>query len=271
MTPIRLIASDLDQTLLLSDKTLPAGTFSRIRRLAAAGIEFVAASGRAVYTLEAMFAPVLDCISLVAENGAVVKRHGELLATNLMQPEAYREVVAQTRARGIGIPFVCSLDATLFAEADRGVEHDMAHFIATMAFVPDLMALDVPVPKTTVYLAAGDAYAQAAAFYRPQFQPRLAVTVGGPTFIDLMAPQVNKGRALKQLGAALGIPTAAMMAFGDTDNDIEMMQTVGYGVRMANATPNMAAYTDFRTASNDEAGVLQGIDLVLAGRLPQRG
>ncbi|WP_225047177.1 HAD family hydrolase [Lacticaseibacillus kribbianus] len=271
MTDIRLIASDMDQTLLKSDKQLPAGTFDRIRALAAAGIEFVADSGRAVYTLEAMFAPVLDAMTLVAENGAVIKRHGELLATNLMRPADYHEVVRATQARQLGVPLICTLDSTLFAEADRGVQQEMSHFIATMGFIPDLLALTEDVPKATVYFAAGDAYTQADAFYRPHFGDRLAVTVGGPTFIDLMAPNVNKGRALRQLGAKLGIAPAAMMAFGDTDNDIEMMQTVGYGVRMANATPNMAAHTNYRTASNDEAGVLRGIDLVLAGQLPAQG
>ncbi|WP_246287413.1 HAD family hydrolase [Lacticaseibacillus absianus] len=268
--PIRLIASDMDQSLLLSTKQLPVGTFDRITALARAGIEFVAASGRAVYTLEAMFAPVLDRMTLVAENGAVIKRHGQLLATELLQPNDYWQVRDFARAQGRGVPFVCAMDQTVLEQADDGHEATLRHFITNMAFVPDLRDCTVPAPKTTVYLPDGSAYTAMARQYRPRFGAQYTVTVGGPTFIDIMSPRADKGQALAWLGQHLGIPTAAMMAFGDTDNDIAMMQTVGYGVLMANATPNMQAYARYCTASNDDRGVLLGIDRVLAGQLPAR-
>ena len=121
--------------------------------------------------------------------------------------------------------------------------------------------------KLSLYFRAGGAY---AAFPRieAQFGDRYGLTVGGETFIDVMPKTTNKGLGLTQLGAALNITPAEMMAFGDTNNDIQMMQTVKYGVLVANATPNMAAYADYRTASNLDLGVLKAIDGVLAGQLP---
>ena len=78
MTPIRLIAADMDGTLLDSRSRLPAGIFPMIRELTGRGIRFVIASGRQYYNLESLFRPVADRLTFVAENGAAVFEKGEL-------------------------------------------------------------------------------------------------------------------------------------------------------------------------------------------------
>ena len=78
MTPIRLIAADMDGTLLDSRSRLPAGIFPMIRELTGQGIRFVIASGRQYYNLESLFRPVADRLTFVAENGAAVFEKGEL-------------------------------------------------------------------------------------------------------------------------------------------------------------------------------------------------
>ena len=79
MQNVKLIASDMDQTLLTSEGTLPPHFDRYLRRLNQAGIEFVAASGRPLYTLQETFPHFTKQISLVCDNGGLVASHGQII------------------------------------------------------------------------------------------------------------------------------------------------------------------------------------------------
>ncbi len=162
------------------------------------------------------------------------------------------------------------LDATYLDQSERQYQPELSHFITRFRIAPDLARLDAPLAKLSLYFPKGGAYDAIKPVYVPRFGAELALTVGGPTFIDVMPKTTNKGNGLKQLGAVLHIAPESMMALGDTNNDIEMMQTVGYPVLVDNATPNMWQYGKYHTKTNEERGVLEAIDRVLAGRLPDK-
>ena len=77
----------------------------------------------------------------------------------------------------------------------------------------------------------------------------------------------NKGMAMRKIGELLGIDTSEMMAFGDNFNDAEMLKTVYYSYIVANAQPGMEKFARFRAPSNEERGVLQVMEQVLAANL----
>ncbi|MFD1393989.1 HAD-IIB family hydrolase [Lacticaseibacillus jixianensis] len=268
MKPIKLIATDLDRTLLLDDSTIPDGTFARIRALHEAGIEFVAASGRGVYTLEDLFAPVKDQMSFLAENGGVLKRAGQVVGATYLTPAQVADIVGFVRTQPNAIAIGNGLAATYLDQSERQYQPALSSFITRFKIAADLAHPAAPLAKLSLYFPHEGAYAALAPVYQPRFGKELALTVGGPAFIDIMPKTTNKGNGLKQLGEVLGIAPAEMMAFGDTNNDIEMMKTVGYPVLVANATANMWQYGKYQTASNQERGVLKAIDRVLAGGLP---
>jgi len=85
--------------------------------------------------------------------------------------------------------------------------------------------------------------------------PGLEVTSSGPDNLELMARGVSKGWGLTQLGARLKIPPQAMLAFGDSDNDLEMIRYAGVGVAMGNAHGAVKQAADRVTATCDEDGV----------------
>lgn len=270
MTAIKLIATDLDHTLLLNDSSLPAGIFDRIHALHQAGIEFVAASGRGVYTLEDLFAPVKAEMSFLAENGGVLKRGGQVIGATYLTPAQVQAIVAFVRTRPEAIAIGNGLDATYLDRSEQAYQPALSSFISRFKVVPDLATTAVPLAKLSLFFPHGGAYDAFDAIYVPQFAQDFGLTVGGPAFIDVMPKTTNKGHGLAQLGQLLHIKPASMMAFGDTNNDIEMMQTVGYPVLVANATANMWQYGRYQTASNEDRGVLKAIDSVLAGDLPPR-
>ncbi|EPD09892.1 cof family hydrolase, partial [Lacticaseibacillus paracasei subsp. paracasei Lpp48] len=93
MQNVKLIASDMDQTLLTSAGTLPPHFDRYLHRLGEAGIEFAVASGRPLYTLQETFPHFSDQISMVCDNGGLVYSHGQLIGKSLIPEEKYREIV----------------------------------------------------------------------------------------------------------------------------------------------------------------------------------
>ena len=102
--------------------------------------------------------------------------------------------------------------------------------------------------------------------YGPRFGQELAVAVSGKCWIDVTNPGVTKGKAVERLSRLLDIPSGAMMAFGDTYNDIPMLERVGHSFIVDNAEEHMNAHAKWRIPSNNDGGVLTLIDAILAAR-----
>ena len=92
------------------------------------------------------------------------------------------------------------------------------------------------------------------------------IVSSGFGFIDLILPNKHKAFGLSFLQKKWGITDAEMLTIGDNYNDLQMVQQAGYGFAMANAVPALKQVAKYQTKSNDEEGVLDVIDWVLAGK-----
>ena len=101
---------------------------------------------------------------------------------------------------------------------------------------------------------------------RAAFGERLSVTCAGVDWLDIMNRGVDKGVGIARLCDHLGVSVSDVVACGDTDNDVEMLETVGHGYLVANAEERMERFADFRIPSNNERGVAQVIDAILVAR-----
>ena len=108
---IKLIATDMDGTLLDSEKRLPEEIFEIIDALAAQGVHFVVSSGRQYYTLAEQFAPVSDELTFVAENGAMVVDRGETVFLDSMKPDTVKKLIDAARTVKGGHVVVCGARA----------------------------------------------------------------------------------------------------------------------------------------------------------------
>ncbi|MFD1485648.1 HAD family hydrolase [Lacticaseibacillus baoqingensis] len=263
MTAIKLIASDLDHTLLTDAGELPPNFYALIQRVHAAGIHFVAASGRALYTLQPMFAQVQEQMSLIAENGAFVIHDGQEVATQYLAPADVIDLVHYTQAKGSGFPILCAKDRAYIDATAADQESFLSQFFMQYEFVDDLTTLDVPIAKYTVFFPNKETYTAFDPDYQRPLGDRFHVTIGGDYFLDIMHQAVNKGAAIKTLGAKLGVAPAEMVAFGDNLNDTEMLQVVGHSYIVAAATPKLTPYATARIGSNADYAVAKMITNIL--------
>lgn len=272
MTNIKLIATDVDGTFLDSTRTYNHDRFAaQLQRLKAAGIHFVVASGNHLGHLQEVFAPTPAVQTFVAENGGLIVDHGQTLFETPIPLATVRSVVRDILADPALRPRVLRLSGAhgtylnLTDQPDDPVAQD--YFFNNLVRVPDLTQV-----ADTIYKINGEwpdtAIRTIAATLNAQFPEQIHATASGFGSIDIIAPHMNKAIGLTQLAQAWHIAPSEIAAFGDNDNDQEMLRHVGLGVAMKNGTDSVKDVANLITPTdNDHEGVLNVIDAILADEL----
>ncbi len=271
---IRCIALDLDRTTLRSDGTLSPANRAALARAAAKGVHVVIASGRAFATLPQTVLDVPGIEYAVTSNGAAVYHipTARCLHRTLLRPGSVDRILALTA--GEPVAYEGFVDGRAYAAADyvrdpekygaapeavayvrrtRTLVEDMAGFLR--AHRDCLDSLDVVTrdgadrERIHAYLAAAD--------------PDIYLTSSVRQLLEISHRDAGKHRGAAWILAHLGIPREALAAFGDGDNDADLLAFAGCGIAMANASPACRAAADAVTASNDEDGVARGITELL--------
>lgn len=270
MRDVQLIATDMDHTLLTEAGELPPHFDQKLDALENAGIQFAIASGRPLYTLKEIFPKHADSLVLISDNGGVIADRGQIVVKNLLPRDAILAMVQTALSHTDVRPMICAIDGAVAPSSDCQYDAVYREFYHNLDYLDDLSQWQGEADKVTLYLPNGDAERVFAEVIQPQFGDQFSAAVSGPVWIDIMPNNVNKGTAMAQIGKLRNITPDQMMAFGDTFNDAQMLSYVKYGYLMANANPGMAPYADLHTGSNDEYGVVQVLDQVLAAKAQTR-
>ncbi len=257
----RLLALDVDGTLLDSAHHLRPRVARAVSAATAAGISVVLATGKQFRSIH----PLLGELGLVGPqiclNGAA------LTAGEREQPLAYAPLGDEERRAAIesvrrAAPDVLisqfALDAIYVDESQRqhpllGVFEEYGEQAPTL--VPDL--LRAPLPPAAKILVAGmpSRMPELRAAVSPALHERVYITTTMPEFLEFFAFDANKGAALRRLRERLGVPREAVVAVGDGENDIPLLREAGLAVAMGNARPATLAVADRALPTNDEEGV----------------
>lgn len=228
---IRLIACDLDGTLLDDRGALPEGTFDRIRRLREKGVYFAAASGRQYGNLRRLFYPVRDEIAYLAENGALVAAgpHRESFPIPRETAEGIiRDILSSGMELLISMPETC----LLLASGGRAYREDIIYRLRNTVTV-----IEDPFPFADGCIKLSGFHPEGVAALAPPLQEKwgqtLHVDIAGRDWLDFTL--ANKGTGVMTLGRLLHIPLADMAAFGDQQNDVSMLEKAGHPYLMDTA------------------------------------
>jgi len=254
---IKLVAADMDGTLLNSKKELPKKLFSTITQLHDNQIKFAVASGRQYYNLLKLYQGIADKVTFIAENGAVVFDQGEILFYDEIAYEDVVEILNAVNQIDHAYPVLCGLEsAYIQAQSNDDFKMHVDMYYTRCERVADLLAVAKKdrICKVAVYdsvNAETNAYPGLSCF-----RDRFKVVVSGHQWVDVMNATVNKGIAIKMLQKKYGIQYDETMTFGDYLNDYEMMQACEHSYAMANAHPQLKAVANYEAPSNDEEGVI---------------
>ena len=271
----RLFVTDLDGTLLNSCASLSDNTVCLLDRFIRAGVPVTYATSRSFYTASVLLERVPFRLPCITYNGAyvVMADSGEILRKNLLDRELFGDILSVAGSMGLR-PFVfgktpAGEEKLLYDEPDNPAQAD---FIDTR-----LSRNDRRLQRQT-----GDTYDLCELItlnfiYPPEsirpLAARLAETLGGRISVKVTRdiynegylsletshPDANKGSMLRYLCELLNIDRGAVTVFGDQANDLDMFESAGVRVAVANASDELKAAADAVTGSNDDDGVVKYI------------
>ncbi|MFG2053329.1 Cof-type HAD-IIB family hydrolase [Micromonospora sp. NPDC048930] len=263
VTP-RVIATDLDGTLLRSDSTLSDRTRKALRIARVAGARVVAATARPARVIEELFGSE-DLIDIaICGNGAVRYEVGshQVLITHPLPQEVTRHVIAEISRLLPGAGFAVETGHRALFEPGYRYRPTLDNGRVPVATHAELLA--DPLVKLMVWLPERNPDA-AWARLRPGLGQLVECTWSAEHApLEIAAPGVSKAAALGTLCQDWQIDPAEVIAFGDAPNDLPMLAWAGAAYAVANAHRSVLAATGNHTASNDEDGVAQVLEELFA-------
>lgn len=269
---IKLVAMDMDGTLLNSAKQLPEENRKTIEEYAARGIVFAFCTGRVMNELELISGELPSVKYAITCNGAYVKDMTGKDAENeifndTLTVEEVRKIYDTIDAMGMDMMFELQADGVVYA-ARYCIEHPEKYGVA---YIKQLIRdTRVPVEDMKEYLRERKRNIGKVNIFFPNTETRDEVwkkiehikydlSYSEPTNIEINKVGANKGKGLKKLAEYLGLGLNEVMAIGDNFNDIELLKATKNSVVMANAPEEIKQYGNYVTLSNDENGVAHAI------------
>ena len=234
-----------------------------MRRARERGIRVIVVTGR-MYQSIARYPAAVDEDVVVCYQGAVVAdaRTGEFLRHEPIPLELAKEAVEAVEARGF--PLNCYVDDDLYVARETPESDAYAGFQGlTVNPVGDLTAwLDRPPTKLVAVGDPGELDALGEEL-RARFRGRLYISKSLPYFLELASPDVSKGSGMQFAAEHLGFSAEETVAFGDGENDIELLEWAGYAVAVEDSHPEVLARADFVCPGPRDEGVAQVIEAFL--------
>ena len=269
LLPIRLIALDIDGTLVGEDQVIGDRTMAAVAEATRRGIAVSLVTGR-MATSAVPFADALGLTGpLVAQQGAMVRampapgsrRPGRLLYHRPLTPHVTLDIVRWCMDREL-IPHFNHLEWMIVGAAEERME-EYRHFVGDrLRIVPDVIVRAARPVTKVVAIGEGNHSLDVLDEGRAHFAGRAEVTLSHPRFLEFLAPGVSKGLGVRWLARRLGIPLAQCLAIGDQYNDLEMIVEVGHGVAMPSAPAAVQAAARFVAPAVAEEGAAQMIERI---------
>lgn len=261
---IRLIATDLDGTLLGDDKIIPQEIFGLANELRKQGIIFVPASGRSPYTLRENFRPIADGIDYICDNGAVAICNGETVLSLPVPTDVVRDVWEFCRNEDVHM-LLCGSQTTYLApvEGTKYEPHVRPYYFKRVSY-DELADITDSVNKIAICDMRNPTLSGSYNRLVKMLGDRATTTVSGEIWMDVMRNGVNKGEGLKAIQQKKGITPQQTVVFGDYYNDAPMMSVADYSYVMSNANADMFKYGNLKAESNNNGGVLKVIRRIVA-------
>ena len=257
--PIQFVVLDLDGTLIgINDKKAPEPVARAIRLAMESGVRVTLATGRAYPFTRSLATSLNISAPLICYQGAVVQAmDGRVLREITFSPEVVRPALALAQERNWQVFLEAA--GVLYLETGRHYDDELftIHTLPSRR-TPDLLAT-LPHPHQFSVFAPDGIGDEEVEVLQTAFGSAAEVLKTHHHFVNAIPAGVSKGAALAWLAQSMGIPQAAVMAVGDSDNDTSMVEWAGLGVAMGNARPAVLAAADWVAPTMQEFGAAAAI------------
>jgi Cof subfamily protein (haloacid dehalogenase superfamily) len=270
---IQLIAVDLDGTLLNSAHALTPRTEAALKAAMAQGVQVVLATGKTRFSALGISAQLgLTTPGVFSQGLTVYNGDGTLRYQTALDPAVARRVITFAEDRGFEVVAYASDRLLVRARSNFATLLTEYGEPETEPVGPLQNILDTTPVNKLVMMDAGDVRRVRALRWQLNAQLDGAARLmqaNVPQMVEVLPPGASKGAALRVLLRELKVDAQQVLALGDGENDVEMLQLAGIGVAMGNADPHLKAAADHVVASNDDDGVAEAVERFVLKSRPE--
>ena len=258
---VKLVAVDEDGTFLRDHRTYDKVRFERIwDRMADLGVRFVVATGNQCYQVQGLFPEHASHMGIVSANGAyVLDGSQEVFAARAPQDTVDHLIRACHDHPDIPFSMLGVNGSYVERTTSQAFFDDMAQYCFRQYWVDDFSMVDDQVFMFSSVVDPSEVK-DAIALFREVAGSRMDVVGSGEGYFDVVCPGVTKASGLRALLERWDIAPEECVAFGDSDNDLAMLELVGCSYAMGNAPKNVCEAADHVAPRCDEDGVLQVLE-----------
>lgn len=260
----RLIAIDLDGTLLTPQKLITPRTYQALCQAAERGMTIVIATGQTLQVLRHTCADLPLTAPQIIENGAIIVdiQSGTVLHERLLPTEYILPILDTLRALGLYRAY--HTHQCVYVDNDTPRARNWYRPpIPPPIEVADVASIYPQSCIKIVGIGGADTLREKRRELERIYASQVYVTQSSFDLVELLHPHVSKGNALRVITEDLAIPPEEVVAIGDNHNDIGMLRFAGLGVAMGNAHAEVKAAADFVTLSNAEDGVALVVEEII--------
>ncbi|MEA1910271.1 MAG: Cof-type HAD-IIB family hydrolase [Spirochaetota bacterium] len=256
---IKAIAFDMDGTLLTDSKEISSRTRTCFKALEERGVSLILSTGRSYEALEPYKKDLNLDHPVICYNGAqIFGQRGEVIRDHLVPDTHSKYLIDFARKEGVHLQIY--RDGKLYFEARTPEAEFYENHVSLKGEIVNFDNFKPLKFTKLMYLGDHQYLAGLSSQLEEHFKKDMAIMFSNPMFLEFIDGSVSKGHALIELAENLGIETDNIMAFGDGENDISMIQTAAIGVAMENAAPDVKAVSDKITLSNNDDGVAEFLE-----------
>ncbi|WP_141604231.1 sugar-phosphatase [Terrilactibacillus laevilacticus] len=263
---IKLIAIDLDGTLLNNEKKITDRTKDALKKAKNQGVKIVLCTGRPLLGM----VQYLDELNLrededygITYNGGLVQRTktGEVISEITMSKKDIESLYELSQTLEVPMNFI-DLERVYSPAPPNGKPSLYGEIMKALPFVTsDIRSLPEDIKINKALFCIDQPILDAAINKIPcSFFENYTMMKSRPVLLEIMNKNVDKGKGLQALGQHLGIKQEEMMTFGDEENDLAMIEYAGLGVAMGNAIDKVKDAAQFITLTNEENGVAYAVE-----------
>lgn len=257
----KLIAIDVDDTLINDDKVVTEGTQRALEQAIERGVTVTLATGRMYASAQNVARQTGLNVPLITYQGSLVKNliDGSVLYERSVPADAARKIFEYCERNELHLQLYVNDRLYVREENDKIKEYaDISKIPYTVE--PDYAKLSAE-PNTKMLIIDEPAYLdELAPIFRDMLGDAVHITKSKPNFLEFTHREGTKGHALKALAKQFGCDMSEVMAIGDSWNDHDMIEVAGLGVAMGNAIDSLKAVADYVTLTNNEEGVRHVIE-----------
>ncbi|ONI47203.1 hypothetical protein AN643_00515 [Candidatus Epulonipiscioides saccharophilum] len=237
---IKLIATDIDGTLLGLDKLMPKNANNVIRKMIEKDILFVPASGRSYSSMENLFSPFIKDIAIIAENGGILDYKGEEFFSKIISKKLTENIVKFLEQENT-FPIINSRNISYLLPRVLKIKDQILSYCTNLQEIKIVEDIQTDIVSVSIWVADGQVQ-EVYKLLTEKWTEDIIFVITGQYWIDAIPSGVNKGEALKLLMDKLNIKKEEVIAFGDYDNDIEMLELARLSYAMDHASDEVKSH-----------------------------